>query len=82
MIQSSSHDLVNALNILSAEIHSTDGAANAVCAEASIRILQLIALTKELSDHILANPVHHPKCTAKTKGSYCNCILSRITPTQ
>jgi hypothetical protein len=82
MIQSSTHDLVNALNILSAEIHSADGAANAVCAEAANRILQLIALTKELSDHILASPIHHPKCNAKTKGSYCNCILSRITPNQ
>jgi hypothetical protein len=82
MIHSSSHDLVNALNILSSEIHSVDGAANAVCAESANRILQLIALTKELSDHILASPIHHPKCNAKTKGTYCNCILSRITPNQ
>jgi hypothetical protein len=25
--------------------------------------------------------VHHDRCNAKTKGSYCNCILARlITP--
>jgi hypothetical protein len=82
MHHSSSHDLVVALNILASEIQSEDGVSNTVCFEASIRIQQLIALTKELSDHILASPIHHPKCNAKTKGTYCNCILSRITPNQ
>ena len=79
MHKSSTHDLVNALNILSSEICSPDGAANAVCAEASARILELVTLTKDLTAHIISNPVHHPQCNAKTKGSYCNCMLAKIS---
>jgi hypothetical protein len=79
MHKSSTHDLVNALNILASEICSPDGAANGVCAEASARILELVNLTKDLTAHIISNPVHHPKCNAKTKGSYCNCMLSKIS---
>jgi len=80
MKTSATHDIVSALNVLSQQIHSEDGVANIVCAEAAQRINQLVALTGELTAHILANPVHHHKCNAKTKGSYCNCILSRVTP--
>lgn len=79
MHKSSTHDLVNALNILSSEICSPDGAANGVCAEASARILELVTLTKDLTAHIVSNPVHHPKCNAKIKGSYCNCMLAKIS---
>jgi len=80
MNHSSTRDLASALKILAQQIHSEDGAANVVCAEAADRILLLVTLTNELTAHILASPIHHPKCTAKTKGSYCNCILSRVTP--
>jgi hypothetical protein len=79
MHKSSTHDLVNALNILASEICSPDGAANGVCAEASARILELVTLTKDLTAHIISNPVHHPKCNANTKGSYCNCMLAKIS---
>jgi hypothetical protein len=79
MHKSSTHDIVNALNILSSEIHSFDGAANALCAEASARILELVNLTKDLTAHIVSNPVHHPKCNAATKGNYCNCMLSKLS---
>jgi hypothetical protein len=24
--------------------------------------------------------MHHPRCNAKTKGTYCNCILARVLP--
>jgi len=80
-MQSSTHDLVNALNILSSEIDSPDGAPNAVCAEASQRLVHLVSLTARLSEHILANPVHHPQCNAYN-GSYCNCVLSEISSIQ
>ena len=79
MHKSSTHDIVNALNILSSEIHSVDGAANALCAEASARILELVNLTKDLTAHIVSNPVHHLKCNAATKGNYCNCMLSKLS---
>ena len=79
MKQSSSHDLVSALNILSAEINSPDGVPNAICAEAANRILDLIRLTGRLTSHILSNPVHNPKCNAVVKGSYCNCVLAEIS---
>ena len=79
MHKSSTHDLVNALNILASEICSPDGAANGVCAAASARILELVNLTKDLTAHIISNPMHHPKCNAKTKGSYCNCMLAKIS---
>ena len=81
MKQSSTHDLVNALNILSAELDTQDGIPNALCAEASTRLLELVQLTSDLTAHIISNHVHHGRCNAKTKSSYCNCILARlITP--
>lgn len=80
MKKSSTHDIVNSLNILSTEICSVDGVANALCAEASNRILELVSLTKDLTAHIVSNPVHHPKCNAYTKGNYCNCMLAKLTP--
>ncbi len=78
-MQSSTHDLVNALNIISAEINSPDGVPNAVCAEAAQRLIHLVSLTVRLSEHILSNPVHHHRCNAATKGSYCNCVLAEIS---
>jgi hypothetical protein len=81
MQQSSTHDLVNALNILSSELDTPDGIPNALCAEASQRLLELVQLTSDLTAHILASPMHHPRCNAKTKGTYCNCILARVLPT-
>lgn len=80
-MQSSTHDLVNALNIISAEINSPDGVPNAVCAEAAQRLIHLVSLTVRLSEHILSNPVHHPKCNAYN-GNYCNCVLSEISSIQ
>jgi len=80
MHQSSTHDLVNALNILSSELDTPDGIPNALCAEASQRLLELVQLTSDLTAHILASPMHHPRCNAKTKGTYCNCILARALP--
>ena len=81
MHQSSTHDLVNALNILSSELDTPDGIPNALCAEASQRLLELVQLTSDLTAHILASPMHHARCNAKTKGTYCNCILARVLPT-
>ena len=81
MKQSSTHDLVNALNIISAEINSPDGVPNAVCTEAAQRLIHLVSLTVRLSEHILSNPVHHPKCNAYN-GNYCNCVLSEISSIQ
>lgn len=78
MKRSSTHDLVNALNILSAELDTQDGIPNALCAEASTRLLELAQLTSDLTAHIISNPVHHARCNAKTKGSFCNCILADI----
>ena len=82
MSQSSTHDLVNALNIISAEIDSPDGVPNAVCAEAAQRLIHLVSLTVRLSEHILSNPVHHHRCNAAIKGSYCNCVLAEISSLQ
>ena len=81
MNPSSTQDLVNALNILSAEINSPDGIPNAICAEAANRVLELVRLTDRLTSHILSNPVHNPKCNAVIKGSYCNCVLAEIGTT-
>lgn len=80
MNPSSTQDLVNALNILSSEINSSDGIPNAICAEAAIRVIDLVRLTDRLTSHILSNPVHHPKCNAVTKATYCSCILAEISP--
>lgn len=79
-MKSSTSDIANALNILSTELDSTDGVPNAVCAEAAQRILELVSLTQKLACHIASNPVHHPKCNAATKGTYCNCVLAEICP--
>lgn len=80
MNPSSTQDLVNALNIISSELDTPDGIPNAVCSEASHRLLELVSLTSRLTSHILSNPVHHPRCNAATKGTYCNCILAQISP--
>jgi hypothetical protein len=42
----------------------------------------LVSLTVRLSEHILSNPVHHHRCNAATKGSYCNCVLAEISSLQ
>jgi len=81
MKSSSTHDIVNALNIISAELDTPDGIPNALIAEASQRLLELVQLTSDLTSHIVSNPVHNARCNAKTKGTYCNCLLARlITP--
>jgi len=81
MKPSSTHDIVNALNIISVELETTDGIPNALIAEASQRLLELVQLTSDLTSHVISNPVHHARCNAKTKGTYCNCLLARlITP--
>jgi hypothetical protein len=54
MKQSSTHDLVNALNILSAELDTQDGIPNALCAEAAGRLLELVQLTSDLTAHIIS----------------------------
>jgi hypothetical protein len=81
MKPSSTHDIVNALNIISVELETTDGVPNALIAEASQRLLELVQLTADLTSHVISNPVHHARCNAKTKGTYCNCILARLIPT-
>lgn len=80
MKQSATQDLAAALDIIARNpvTHPDDLVRSVVCAESAIRINQLVSLTNEMRDHILANPVHHHKCNAKTKGSYCSCLLSRI----
>jgi len=81
MHQSSTHDIVTALKIVSTQIESSDGVAQALCLEAASRLTDMVQLTSDLTAHVLANPVHHPRCNAKTKGTYCNCILARVLPT-
>ncbi len=81
MKPSSTHDIVNALLILSSELDTPDGIPNALCAEASQRLLELVQLTSDLTAHIVSNPVHHPRCNSNTKSTYCNCILARVLPT-
>lgn len=81
MKPSSTQDIVSALHIISKrESFSDDDTIiiAAIVAESALRIEQLVGLTNEMKDHILANPVHHHKCNAKTKGSYCSCLLSRL----
>jgi len=79
-MKSSTHDIVTALKIVSTQIESSDGVAQSLCLEAASRLTEMVKLTSELTAHVLANPVHHPRCNAKIKGSYCNCILARILP--
>lgn len=81
MNKSSTHDIVTALKIVSTQIESSDGVAQALCLESASRLTDMVKLTSDLTAHILASPVHHPRCNAKTKGTYCNCILARILPT-
>jgi len=80
MIASSTKDLVNALNIIASQINSPDGAQETALAEAAIRLMDLVRLTSRLSNHIIANPVHHPECNIHSKGTCCSCILSQISP--
>jgi hypothetical protein len=80
MNKSSTHDIVTALKIVSTQIESSDGVAQALCLEAASRLVDMVKLTSDLTAHILASPVHHPRCNAKTKGTYCNCVLARVIP--
>ena len=81
MHKSSTHDIVTALRIVSNQIESSDGVAQALCLEAASRLTDMVKLTSDLTEHVIASPMHHPRCNAKTKGTYCNCILARILPT-
>jgi len=78
MTASSTKDLVNALNIIASQINSHDGIPETALAETAIRLMDLVRLTGRLSDHILANPVHHPECNLHSKGTRCTCVLSQI----
>lgn len=82
MNPSSTTDLVSALKVLSQDIQSEDGIPQAILLEAADRITDLVKLTSDLTQHIVSNPVHHHRCNARTKGSYCNCILSRIVASE
>lgn len=82
MKPSSTTDLVSALKVLSQDIQSEDGIPQAILLEAADRITDLVKLTSDLTQHIVSNPVHHHRCNARTKGSYCNCVLSRIIPSE
>jgi len=82
MNPSSTTDLVSALKVLSQDIQSEDGIPQAILLEAADRITDLVKLTSDLTQHIVSNPVHHHRCNARTKGSYCNCVLSRIVPAE
>ena len=78
MKTSSTTDIVSALKVLSQDIQSPDDVPQILLLEAADRITELVKLTGDLTQHIVSNPVHHHRCNARTKGSYCNCILSRI----
>lgn len=80
MNPSSTTDLVSALKVLSQDIQSPDNVPQIILLEAADRITELVKLTGDLTRHIASNPVHHHRCNARTKGSYCNCVLSRIIP--
>jgi hypothetical protein len=80
MNQSSTHDIVTALKIVSSQIESPDGVAQALCLEAASRLTDMVKLTSDLTAHVISNPVHHSRCNSKTKGTYCNCILARVLP--
>lgn len=82
MRPSATADLVSALKVLSQDIQSPDGIPQLVLIEAADRLLELVKLTSDLTQHILSNPVHHSRCNALTKGSYCSCVLSRLESTQ
>lgn len=80
MKPSSTTDLVIALQLMSKDIEGPDNVPERLLLEAADRILELVKLTSDLTQHIVSNPVHHHRCNARTKGSYCNCVLSRIIP--
>ena len=82
MNPSSTTDLVSALKVLSQDIQSPDDVPQLILLEAADRITELVKLTSDLTQHIVSNPVHHHRCNARTKGSYCNCVLSRIVPAE
>lgn len=81
MQKSSTHDIVTALRIISQQIESSDGIPEALCLEAASRLTDMVKLTSDLTTHIISHPVHSNRCNAKTKGTYCNCILARLIPT-
>lgn len=82
MKPSSTTDLVVALQLMSKDIEGPDNVPERLLLEAADRILELVKLTSDLTQHIVSNPVHHHRCNARTKGSYCNCVLSRIIPAE
>lgn len=82
MKPSSTTDLVIALQLMSKDIEGPDNVPERLLLEAADRILELVKLTSDLTQHIVSNPVHHHRCNARTKGSYCNCVLSRIVPAE
>ena len=82
MNPSSTTDLVSALKVLSQDIQSEDGIPQAILLEAADRITDLVKLTSDLTQHIVSTPVHHHRCNARTKASYCNFVLSRIVPAE
>lgn len=67
---------------MSKDIEGPDNVPERLLLEAADRILELVKLTSDLTQHIVSNPVHHHRCNARTKGSYCNCVLSRIIPAE
>lgn len=79
---SSTTDIVIALQLMSKDIEGPDNVPERLLLEAADRILELVKLTSDLTQHIVSNPVHHHRCNARTKGSYCNCVLSRIVPAE
>lgn len=82
MKQSSTTDIVIALQLMSKDIEGPDNVPERLLLEAADRITELVKLTSDLTQHIVSNPVHHHRCNARTKGSYCNCVLSRIVPAE
>ena len=82
MKPSSTTDIVIALQLMSKDIEGPDNVPERLLLEAADRILELVKLTSDLTQHIVSNPVHHHRCNARTKGSYCNCVLSRIIPAE
>lgn len=82
MKPSSTTDIVIALQLMSKDIEGPDNVPERLLIEAADRILELVKLTSDLTQHIVSNPVHHHRCNARTKGSYCNCVLSRIVPAE
>ena len=57
MKPSSTTDLVSALKVLSQDIQSPDNVPQLILLEAADRILELVKLTSDLTQHIVSNPV-------------------------